>query len=82
MRLRVTYDPEVGAAYILIGGPRRVSRTVELDEDTWADYDSEDQVIGIEFLSVSEPEVVILHPGQGVTKPPRITTVKTTGEVL
>lgn len=60
MRLRVTYDPEAGCAYAYIGARRRVKRTVELDEDTMADYDENDQIIGIEFIGVSTPEFELL----------------------
>lgn len=81
MRLRIAYDPEAGCAYVMMGAPRKVRRTVELDDDVWADYDDDNQVIGIEFLGVSTPELTIYEPGEFVTRPPR-EDVRVKGDLL
>jgi uncharacterized protein YuzE len=67
VRLVISYDPESGCAYVRVGASRYSARTVELDSDTWVDYDEEGDVIGVEFIGVSTPEVVELAPRRSVT---------------
>lgn len=78
MRLRVTYDPESGCACVYVGAARRVKRSVELDEDTVADYDANDQVVSIEFIGVSTPEFELLSGRFRRAQE----TVNVTGEIL
>lgn len=52
----VTFDPEADAIYVAFG-PRRagdVARTVELGDERQADYDAEGNLLGVEFLGVSQ----------------------------
>jgi uncharacterized protein YuzE len=69
VRLVVSYDPESGCAYIRVGAPRYSDRTVELDDDTWVDYDEAGDVIGVEFIGVSAPEIVELRRRQTADVP-------------
>lgn len=55
--MRVTYDPVADALYLYLaeGVAERsgVARTEEVAAGVMLDYDREDQVIGVEILSVS-----------------------------
>lgn len=76
MRLLITYDPEAGCAYLQVGAFRYSERQVELDDDTIADYDERGDIIGIEFLGVGQPELVI---ASGV---PKTVDVPVKGDLL
>jgi uncharacterized protein YuzE len=64
VRLVVSYDPEAGCAYVQVGAFRYSDRTVELDSDTLVDYDERGDVVGVEFLGVSTPEITVLRRRQ------------------
>ena len=51
--MKITYDPEVDAAYISFKqGPTQVT-TIHLTEDIAVDLGPEEQVVGIEVLAAS-----------------------------
>jgi len=51
--LKLRYDPEADAAYMLYSH-EPVVRTREIDEDRLIDYTASDGVIGVEFLNVQD----------------------------
>ncbi len=53
--LTVQYDPQADALYVAFQGPEaRAARTEEIDARRAIDYDAAGNVIGVEFLSVSQ----------------------------
>jgi len=50
---RVEYDRKANAIYIYFSD-KAVAHTKKLDDMRYIDYDSEDTVIGVELLSVSD----------------------------
>ena len=53
--MSLTYDPEVGSAYVYVQGPipaGGVKRPEHLDADRNIDYDADDRIIGYDFLNV------------------------------
>ena len=80
--MRVTYDPEAGAAYVYLGPARFSARTAELDSDcsVMVDYDEHGEVIGIEILGVSQPELEVYAPRRSRARKVERTEVK--GELL
>lgn len=49
----VSYDEEADAGYLSVSG-RPVARTEEVAPNLLVDYDSEDQPVGVEVLSVKQ----------------------------
>lgn len=76
VRLLITYDPEAGCAYVQVGAFRYSDRQVELDDDTIADYDERGDIIGIEFIGVSEPELAF------ASRVPKTVNVPVKGDLL
>ncbi len=53
--MKLKYDAQVDAAYVEVRGPippGGVDAADRLDQDRIVDYDSEDRVVGYEFLNV------------------------------
>jgi uncharacterized protein YuzE len=53
--MKLTYDPQVDAASVLVQGPIQpgdIDDTERLDQDRIVDYDADDRVIAYEFLNV------------------------------
>lgn len=54
--MHVTYDTDVGAAYIYLGaprGPKSVGRTVVATAEINLDFDHDGHLIGLEILNVA-----------------------------
>ena len=49
---RVSYDPEADACYITIN-TKKVTETLESEQDCWVDVAEDGSVIGIEVLNAS-----------------------------
>jgi uncharacterized protein YuzE len=53
--MRLTLDPQADAAYVYVfDQPQAVKRSKELDEQRVLDYNETNDVVGIEFLGVSQ----------------------------
>jgi uncharacterized protein YuzE len=52
--MKITYDPEVDAAYIYLTEKRGEVTTVKANENVFLDYGPGDELVGIEILDASE----------------------------
>ena len=52
--MKITYDPEVDAAYIYLTEKRGEVTTVKANENVFLDYGPGDELVGIEILEASE----------------------------
>jgi uncharacterized protein YuzE len=52
--MRISYDPDVDAAYIAIGKRGQPVTTQVLDDDVNVDFGADGQVVGIEVLNARE----------------------------
>jgi len=52
--MKITYDPEVDAAYIYLTEQRGEVTTVKANERVFLDYGAADELVGIEILDASQ----------------------------
>ena len=52
--MKITYDPDVDAAYIYLTEQRGEVTTVKADENIFLDYGPADELVGIEILDASQ----------------------------
>jgi len=52
--MKITYDPEVDAAYIYLTEERGEVTTVKANEHIFFDYGKADELVGIEILDASQ----------------------------
>ena len=52
--MKITYDPEVDAAYIYLTDQRGEVTTVKANENVFLDYGVADELVGIEILDASQ----------------------------
>jgi uncharacterized protein YuzE len=52
--MKITYDPEVDAAYIYLTEKRGDVTTVKANENVFLDYGAADDLVGIEILEASQ----------------------------
>ncbi len=51
--MKITYDPQVDAAYIYLTEQRGEVTTVKANENVFLDYGAADELVGIEILDAS-----------------------------
>ena len=52
--MKITYDPEVDAAYIYLTEKRGEVTTVQVNDRIFLDYGGADELVGIEILDASK----------------------------
>lgn len=52
--MKITYDPEVDAAYVYLTEKRGEVTTVKVNESVFLDYGAADELVGIEILDASK----------------------------
>ena len=52
--MKITYDPYADAMYIYLNGIRKSKKTEQVRDDLLIDFDTKNQLMGIEMLDVSK----------------------------